>query len=105
MLYDLTSNKKAIVAQIVGYNRYYLTFTRPLNDILHQQLLSLYGLLANVTLNMDEDIILWRWSSNHLFTTNYCYSWLMESGIENLQFQSIWAAFIPLKIKIFFMAC
>jgi hypothetical protein len=70
MLYDLASNKKASVAQIIGYNRYYLTFTRPLNDILHQQLLSLYGLLATVTLNMDEDIILWRWSSNHLFTTN-----------------------------------
>jgi hypothetical protein len=81
MLYDLSSNKQATVAQIIGYNRYYLTFTGPLNDILHQQLLNLYGLLTDVDLNIEEDIILWRWSFNlyghhiYLLKLRFFYGW------------------------------
>jgi hypothetical protein len=61
MLYDLSSNKKVIVAQIIGYNRYNLTFTRPFNEILHQELFSLYGILTEINLNIVDDIVLWRW--------------------------------------------
>jgi hypothetical protein len=37
--------KDLTVAQILGYNRFYITFTRPLNTILTNQLQSLYTLL------------------------------------------------------------
>jgi hypothetical protein len=38
MLFELAFNKNDTVANINGYNRFYLNFTRPLNDILNQQL-------------------------------------------------------------------
>jgi hypothetical protein len=36
MLYDLACNKNVTVAQIIGYNKYYLMFDRPFNNILRQ---------------------------------------------------------------------
>jgi zinc-binding in reverse transcriptase len=101
MLYELTSNKTATAAQIIRYNRYYLIFTRPLNDILHEQLIKLHSSLSEITLNTSDDLILWRWSSNFLFSTNSCYNWLNYEGMVNQQFQSFWIIHIPLKIKIF----
>jgi hypothetical protein len=48
MLYDITT---VMVSQIIGYNRYYLFFTRPINDILRLQLQNLYISLSNISLN------------------------------------------------------
>jgi hypothetical protein len=89
MLYELASNKNIILAQIIGYNRYYLTLSRSLNATLHEQLLSLYSSLSDVTLNTMDDLIIWRWSSNDIFSTNSCYIWLNHGGMVDLQFQSI----------------
>jgi hypothetical protein len=36
------------VAEVIGSNRYYIFFKRPLNDIQSQQLMSLYNLLSRV---------------------------------------------------------
>jgi hypothetical protein len=38
ILYELTFDKNAIITQIIDYNGYYLTFSRPLDDILTTQL-------------------------------------------------------------------
>jgi hypothetical protein len=38
VLHDLALNKNATVAQVIGHNKYYLIFTRSLNEILRQQL-------------------------------------------------------------------
>jgi hypothetical protein len=56
MLYELASNQNVIVAQIIGYYRFCLTSIRPLNDILHEQLFSLYRSLLDITLNLEFDI-------------------------------------------------
>jgi hypothetical protein len=53
-------NKNATLAQIIGYNRYYLIFSRPLNNILRQQLFHLYNELTRITLTLHYDQILWR---------------------------------------------
>jgi hypothetical protein len=70
ILYELASNKDAIVAQIVGHDRFYLIFDRPLDSILHAQLINLYRDLSNVILNHEKDIAIWRWNSNGLFSTH-----------------------------------
>jgi hypothetical protein len=73
LLYELALNKNATVAQVIGYNRYYLIFIRSLNEILRQQLHTLYTALANVTFNTYEDISIWRWKANGIFSTKSCY--------------------------------
>jgi hypothetical protein len=97
----LANNKDSTVAQIIGYNRFYLSFTRPLNNTLNQQLQSLYTLLSEVTLTNNKNLVIWRWSNSGLFSTNPCYIWLIFGGIKNKSFQSTWSTTIPLKIKIF----
>jgi zinc-binding in reverse transcriptase len=63
--------------------------------------MELYTNLSAICLNTQEDSYIWRWNNKGLFKTNSCYSWLDFGGIENNQYQSIWSATIPLKIKIF----
>jgi hypothetical protein len=89
------------VAQVIGYNRYYLSFTRSLTDTLRKQLMELYTKLSTISLNTQEDSYIWRWNNKGTFTTNSCYSWLDFGGVENIQYQSIWSASIPLKIIFF----
>jgi hypothetical protein len=101
MFYDITLNKNTTVSQIIGYNRYYLIFTRPLNNILRQQLITLYTELSAISFTLTDDQIIWRWNSKGQFSTNSCYTWLNYGGIVNTQFLSIWKAYIALKIKIF----
>jgi zinc-binding in reverse transcriptase len=101
ILHDLALNKNATVAQVIGYNKYYLIFTRSLNEILRQQLHTLYIELSNVTFNAYEDICIWRWNTNEIFSTKSCYSWIEFGGVRHSSFNSIWSAYIPLKIKIF----
>jgi zinc-binding in reverse transcriptase len=102
LLYDLASNKDVTISQIIGYNRFYLSFTRTLNNALSQQLQSLYTLLSSVALNHNTNIIIWRWSTSGLFSVRSCYNWLDFGGVKSNRFQITWSATIPLKIKIFF---
>jgi zinc-binding in reverse transcriptase len=62
--------------------------------------MELYTNLSAICLNTQEDSYIWRWKNKGLFTTNSCYSWLDFGGVENNQYQLIWSASIPLKIKI-----
>jgi hypothetical protein len=55
MLYELATDKKATITQIVGYNNYYLIFSRPINDILRTQLHTLYNNLSNFSLITIKD--------------------------------------------------
>jgi hypothetical protein len=54
LLYELTNIKDSTVAQIIEYNRFYITFTRLLNAILTHQLHSLYTLISSVTLKFEQ---------------------------------------------------
>jgi hypothetical protein len=36
LLYEITTDQNISVAQVIGYNRYYLSFSRSLNDTLRQ---------------------------------------------------------------------
>jgi hypothetical protein len=60
MLYDLACNKNTTAAQVIEYNRYDLIFNRPLNDILKQQLHTLYTDLSTITINESQDNYIWR---------------------------------------------
>jgi hypothetical protein len=55
MLFDLASNKNVTLAQVIEYNKLYLNINRPLNDILRQQLNSLYNTLSTIVLNTTKD--------------------------------------------------
>ena len=57
--------------------------------------------LSGFELNTIPDQILWRWTPHRHFTVHSFYSWLDFGGVPNREFQSIWGATIPLKIKIF----
>jgi hypothetical protein len=48
-----------------------------------------------------EDRLLWRWSNNGQFSVHSFYTWLEFGGIPNSEFDTIWKAPIPLKVKIF----
>jgi zinc-binding in reverse transcriptase len=61
----------------------------------------LYSQLKNISLDDNEDSIIWRWSVREVFITHSCYTWLEFGGINNSQFSLTWSAYIPLKIKIF----
>jgi hypothetical protein len=100
LLYDIASNKDIIVNQAIGYNKFYITFNRPLNIIL-QQLNLLYSQLTDITLTNSDDIIRWRWTNNGLFSTSSCYNWLDFGGIKANRFFCTWTTSLPLRIKIF----
>jgi hypothetical protein len=89
------------VAQIIGYNRFYIHFNRSLNDTLSQQLNTNYNILSTIYLDITEDIIRWRWCNTGIFSIHSCYQWLDFGGVKQFHYQSIWQAHIPLKIKIF----
>jgi hypothetical protein len=74
LLYEIEIIKDIIVDRIIGYNRFYLNFNRPLNVALAQQLESLYIQLTVITLNTELYSIRWRWSSNGLFSVRSCYN-------------------------------
>jgi len=64
LLYDIASNKDITINQAIGYNIFYITFNRPLNITLQQQLNLLYSQLKDITLINSSDIIRWRWINN-----------------------------------------
>jgi zinc-binding in reverse transcriptase len=89
------------VAEVIGYNRFYLSFNRILNPTLREQLQSLCNMSSSVSLDPSEDLILWRLSASGLFSTHSYYNWLEYGGMLHPQYTTIWTTFIPLKIKIF----
>jgi zinc-binding in reverse transcriptase len=101
LLYEIVINKDITVDKVIGYNRFYLYFNRPLNVVLAQQLESLYIKLSNITLTIGIDDIKWRWSNNELFSVKSCYHWLDFGGIKSFRYISTWTATIPLRIIIF----
>jgi hypothetical protein len=98
LLYQLASNKQISVAEVIRFNRFYLSFSRSLSEVLRQQVLSLYNLLSMVNLNTINDIYIWRWSNFGIFSVNSCYSWMDFGGVKDFIFHSIWSSYIPLKI-------
>jgi hypothetical protein len=77
-------------------------FDRHLNDILRQKLHTLYNLISTVSLTTSEDIYIWRWSTNSLYSTKTCYSWLEfrgGGGVISTPYNSIWSAYISQNIK------
>jgi zinc-binding in reverse transcriptase len=102
LLFDIATYQNITVSQVIGYNRFYLNFTRGFNTTLRDQLHNLYSQLENISLDDNEDSIIWRWSVTEVFTTTHsCYTWLEFGGINNSQFSFTWSAYIPLKIKNF----
>jgi hypothetical protein len=91
-----------IVTEVIDFNRLYLIFSRSLNDVLSQQLLSLYNLLSRVSLNTTHGICIWRWCNTGIFSVHFCYSWLDFGGVKDFAFQSIWSSHIYLKINFFY---
>jgi hypothetical protein len=49
----------------------------------------------------NKDHLLWRWSNSGKFTVKSFYQWLEFGGMVNHDFDTIWEAKIPWKIKIF----
>jgi hypothetical protein len=59
-LFEISMDPNITVAQVIGYNRYYLSFTRSLNDTLRKQLMELYTSISAICLNTQEDSYIWR---------------------------------------------
>jgi hypothetical protein len=59
-LFEISMEPNITVAQVIGYNRYYLSFTRSLTDTLRKQLMELYTKLSTISLNTQEDSYIWR---------------------------------------------
>jgi hypothetical protein len=55
LLYDIASDPEIKVSQVIGHNRFYLSFNRNLTITLNTQLLELYNKLAQVQLGTEED--------------------------------------------------
>jgi hypothetical protein len=82
LLFEISSNQEIIVAEVIGFNRYYLLFNRPLNDILRHHLTSLYTLIINANITTSPDVSLWRWCNTGLFSVHSCYCWLDFGGVK-----------------------
>jgi hypothetical protein len=51
LLFEISMDPNITVARVIGYNRYYLSFTSSLTDTLRKQLLELYTKLSTISLN------------------------------------------------------
>jgi hypothetical protein len=56
LLFTLAYNQYITVAEVMGYNRFYLSSNRILNPTLREQLQSLYIMLSSVSLASNQDI-------------------------------------------------
>jgi hypothetical protein len=82
LLFEMASNQEITVAEVIGFNRYYLLFNSNLNVILRHQLTFLYTLIINVNITTSSDVSLWRWCNNGLFSVHSCYYWLDFGGVK-----------------------
>jgi hypothetical protein len=69
-LFEISMDPNITVAQVIGYNRYYLSFTRSLNDTLRKQLMELYTSISAICLNTQEDSYIWRWNNKGIHVTH-----------------------------------
>jgi hypothetical protein len=60
ILFDLILDPNITVDRVLQYNKFYLFFRRPINGPLRNQLNELYSRLSQVSLNIQEDEIIWR---------------------------------------------
>jgi hypothetical protein len=55
--------------------------------------------MGNVILVREEDIPVWDWNKNGLFSVKSVYKDIYSTGIDR-SFKHLWKAKIPLKIKV-----
>jgi hypothetical protein len=79
---EITHYFDMIDGEVIGFNRYYLLFNRPLNDILRHHLTSLYTLWRWCNITTSPDVSLWRWCNTGLFNVHSCYCWLDFGGVK-----------------------
>jgi hypothetical protein len=65
-------------------------FSRQLVGNYHVEWQALIQELGSFNLNHDYlDILLWRWSTNDIFTVHSLYEWLEFEDFNNYEYQSI----------------
>ena len=99
VLFDLCCDKNILVFHFLR-RQGQLQFSRWLPPFLFDQWLSLINNIYIHSFENNEDIPLWRWNKNNIFSTSSVYDFLTKEDSRK-HFKHIWKAKIPYKIKIF----
>jgi hypothetical protein len=78
-----------------------LTFRRNFGDVEDQEWEDLQMLLEGVVLSQETDSAKWCLEKSGEFSTSSLYNALTFPGMDNKWMRNIWAACLPLKIKMF----
>jgi hypothetical protein len=99
-LFAICDNQFALVQQVCEPERLNIRFRRLLDQAGVQDWLSLLELTDDFYLSTGQDRVSWSLESNGQFSVNLIYCKLVQ-GASAAHFKLIWAARIPLKIRIF----
>jgi hypothetical protein len=99
ILFDLCADKRISVHEVWSEG-WVIHFQIIPQGLARSQWYELAERLNNVSLNGDNDVPLWRWMANKVFSVKFVYNHLTkhEPGVD---YNRIWKAKIPEKIKIF----
>jgi hypothetical protein len=99
-LYNITRNKNATVAEVMGTVPLNISFRRTLSHDKWTSWLNLLQRLFEVQLSEDPDKFIWRLTANGEFSVKSLYVDFMNDHTVFLK-KYIWRLKVPLKIRIF----
>ena len=97
-LFEICNEPEISVAE-AARRGWQLSFRRWLNERLQAQFRNLRDLLTAFAVNIENDKPKWRWENNGLFSVRSTYEHLCINEV-GAQYNIIWKAKLPLKIKI-----
>ena len=103
-LFQIVSDPSISVFYAFHNSTLTLSFNRQLTGIYLNEWLSLYSTITYDKVFFDlskPDYISWRWGPCGKFTVHSLYLWIVNRGIPNTTYDTLWNSNIPLKIKVF----
>jgi len=97
-LFQISNEPEITVAGAANVG-WHMSFRRWLNEGLQTQFRQLRDLLSSFAINSDKDKPKWIWGNNGLFSVKSMYDQLCINEV-GAQYNLIWKAKLPLKIKI-----
>lgn len=100
-LCNICQDNKAKVADYFSGNSWDIKLKRNMRDAEKAEWDQLLESLKEVTLDNEEDEVIWALEKNNIFSTKSLYRFLTNRGAISRSMNIMWKAKIPLKVKIF----
>lgn len=85
------NEKTGTIAELWDGHNLKCTFRRTVSECLGRVLLEIVQLASNITLNGEEDALIWRFTSNGIYSSQSMYRVVNFPGVRPIFLPSIWS--------------